>query len=476
MSKKFVLENFVINKIEQWFHMGANRQQLNPPPWEKNSFLRELIIPWHLRTSRVNGALYALGGLFLFIIGYFSSSKILGAIGFGIFATICLAWRSLWIQSGFLNLTSQNLTLRSRENDRIFIEVKVNNTGKNWSEPSLIYAKFPGSVPEESYIGVDRIAPKSTHTLKIPLLLNRGMGEYTLESLQLVVRDPLGIFISSIQTRSSIEVIVDPAHESMEKIHFESLGSTMHSGVFQSRRSGDSSTFLGLRPFRSGDMAKRIDWRRSHRHNELIVRDFEQLSCTDAIVIVDCRNDGLFRYGSINSFEAIKDTAISVIESVVAQQLRIKLITESVETHLGKGRSHFEFLCEVIRDIDPVGVKSYIENVRNSLELSYPGTVLIPIFFQEDTDLGELYELMVVAESSQVEVIPVMIHTDSFQSAIVVDSGFTPQEIGKLDSIKFEKEQNTKKSPYRISPHMESKIVSVYYGATIASSYGTRHA
>ncbi|MEJ1229582.1 MAG: DUF58 domain-containing protein [Galbitalea sp.] len=55
------------------------------------------------------------------------------------------------------------------------------------------------------------------------------------------------------------------------------------------------------REYRTGDALRRVHWRASARHGELMVRQEEQRSYPEARIILDTRTDGYG--GTISSFE-----------------------------------------------------------------------------------------------------------------------------------------------------------------------------
>ena len=74
----------------------------------------------------------------------------------------------------------------------------------------------------------------------------------------------------------------------------EVAGSVVH-GVHGRRRAGAGETFWQYRPFESGESARRIDWRRSARGDQLFVREREWEAAQNYFVWADCSASMAFK-------------------------------------------------------------------------------------------------------------------------------------------------------------------------------------
>jgi uncharacterized protein (DUF58 family) len=72
-----------------------------------------------------------------------------------------------------------------------------------------------------------------------------------------------------------------------------SLAATVQAGGHGRRREGAGEAFWSYRPYRPGDEPRRIDWRRSARGDEVLVREREQAVAATVLVWPDRRRDAL---------------------------------------------------------------------------------------------------------------------------------------------------------------------------------------
>lgn len=424
--------------IERWFQKTSNGRDFVPLPWEVNEFSRGQAVPFYTRERLINPALLVGMSLGFFLFGWAFHAKVLAGLGAGILTCLLMAWQKVWTQSGRLHVNSQPIRKKYHERDFAEIAVPVLNAAKTQSEPALLQVVFEGSTLPEQYLEVPKLQPGERRTILARFRLDRGMGEFRVTSCRLAVRDALGLFKRAVAVNLDVTIEVVPEDSTLPPLAIHVAGSTMHSGVFEAKSSGDSPTFLGLRPFRSGDSIRRIDWKRSQRHQELVVREFEKLNSTDATILIDSRLIGVFEFAALNSLELVRDTTIALVRGLLDRQIRVRLCTESVVTEMSKGRMHFELILEIIKNLLPQAQMPFEDLVRRTLENVPPDSVFIPIFFDVGNDLKSLFQTFQLAEHNRVEVIPVMVDTESFERRIVHDANLTKEQ---RDALAFMKSQ-----------------------------------
>lgn len=117
-------------------------------------------------------------------------------------------------------------------------------------------------------------------------------GKYELGPLVMSTRFPIGFFRTTVQ----MENRGDSASEFLVYPRWGKLSSQWFSKQHQSdenlqrrrfRSSRLSGEFLGVRHWQSGDVKKWIHWRASAKHNDLVVRQYEQHQNRDAAVVLD---------------------------------------------------------------------------------------------------------------------------------------------------------------------------------------------
>jgi hypothetical protein len=102
---------------------------------------------------------------------------------------------------------------------------------------------------------------------------------------------------------------------------------------------------LMTREYRSGDALRRVHWRASARHGELMVRQEEQRSYPEARLILDTRVDS---YGGIISSFEFSDTGFTWFEWAIT-------MIASVGVHLHRSGFLVEVLETGARQIAPLG-------------------------------------------------------------------------------------------------------------------------
>lgn len=124
---------------------------------------------------------------------------------------------------------------------------------------------------------------KKSYAGQLPL-----RGRYQLGPTSVSTRFPLGFFRSSLYFRDTSEIIVFPKLGvlSQQWIHEHSQSSSQQNR-FRFRTSRSSDEILGIRRWQSGDVRKWIHWRATARHNQLLVRQFQNRRHLDVAIVVD---------------------------------------------------------------------------------------------------------------------------------------------------------------------------------------------
>jgi uncharacterized protein (DUF58 family) len=266
--------------------------------------------------------------------------------------------------------------------------------------------------------------------------LDAGMGIFKLNEILVVTRDHFGLLPRCVSHAVNITVEVMPEYATMPPLKLDVAGKTAHSGTVEARMSGDSASFLGLRPYRHGDSIRRIDWRKSERFNDLIVREFERLNSTDAVIFVDQRTIGAFEFEGLKSYEHLKDTVITLCRSLMEQRLRVKLVTPGLVTEFGKGDRFFEYISDLVRDLEPMTSEPYDIFVKHHRELVPAYSLVIPILCAINIDLDSMLECFWMWDSIRAQVIPVAIDIPRFDRKISASATFDARDRQELNFLR----------------------------------------
>ncbi|MCL2625085.1 MAG: DUF58 domain-containing protein [Planctomycetaceae bacterium] len=113
-------------------------------------------------------------------------------------------------------------------------------------------------------------------------------GRYRFGKITLSTRFPCGFFRSSVDLDIETEMLVLPkigtlAAGWMTRQH-EASETVLHRRLRPSRVTGE---FLGVRGWQHGDTKRWIHWRASARHDQLVVKQYEQHQNHDAAILLD---------------------------------------------------------------------------------------------------------------------------------------------------------------------------------------------
>lgn len=157
------------------------------------------------------------------------------------------------------------------------------------------------------------------------------------------------------------------------------LGSVRNYAALQTRQNtGNSSEFFGIREYRYGDSIRHIDWKTTAKHNEVIVREFEEVTRKSFIVAVNC--DATFT--PINDthdvFEKSVRIAASVATSLLHTQYPVGLYTSSVQLEPASDSGQEIRIMDVLTDTENLRLDDYWSRLYEfASNLSSPQAILL---------------------------------------------------------------------------------------------------
>lgn len=180
-------------------------------------------------------------------------------------------------------------------------------------------------------------------------------GRVVVGPLTLAVADPLAMAARNFQIGGQAEALVYPATHPIgppPRLPGSSFDAVRRSPMAQS---GDE--LYGLRPFQRGDDPRRIHWRSSAHHDELIVRQFEEFSHTHTTVLLDTRLDTQDAAGSEvqrERFEAMVSAAASICRASQRRGDQIRLTTTAdFDSGYGADSAHLHKIYEHLALVSP---------------------------------------------------------------------------------------------------------------------------
>jgi uncharacterized protein (DUF58 family) len=125
-------------------------------------------------------------------------------------------------------------------------------------------------------------------------------GVYDIGPLAVSYSDPFGLALGRLAVGSSQSLYVIPVVVDLGESVSLAVSGEGSARLVQHLAKGNEDDLM-TREYRTGDALRRVHWRASARHGDLMVRQEEQRSFPEARIILDTRSDGYG--GTISSFE-----------------------------------------------------------------------------------------------------------------------------------------------------------------------------
>lgn len=173
------------------------------------------------------------------------------------------------------------------------VTVRVRNVGSSTSTPLLWNDAIPWTQPMTPHeLPAIPIGSASRRVKAVDYELHpRRRGLYPIGPFVVEYEDPFGMVNAVRQVGEADRLIVVP-----DVVELPTGGPTLADGegnaqLVQRRVTGNDDD-LTTREYRPGDALRRVHWRASARHGELMVRQEEHRSHPDARIVVDTRQGG----------------------------------------------------------------------------------------------------------------------------------------------------------------------------------------
>lgn len=177
-------------------------------------------------------------------------------------------------------------------------------------------------------------------------------GRVIVGPLTLTVADPLSMAARHYQLGGQAEALVYPAVLPVKPP--PRLPGSTFDAVRRSPMAQSGDELYGLRPFQRGDDPRRIHWRSSAHHDELIVRQFEEFSHTHTTVLLDTRTAQLGTEAERGRFEAMVSAAASICRASQRRGDQIRLTTTAdFDSGYGPDSAHLHKIYEHLALVGP---------------------------------------------------------------------------------------------------------------------------
>jgi Protein of unknown function DUF58 len=220
------------------------------------------------------------------------------------------------------------------------IELSVRNVA-GFASPAALWADRIPWFPHRAGPGMLPVlaagaTAATTRTARLGYSLRPSLrGVYDIGPLDVSYTDPFGLAIGRLTVGGSQSLYVVPVVVPLGESVSLAVSGEGAARLIQHLATGNDDDLM-TREYRTGDALRRVHWRASARHGELMVRQEEQRSYPEARIIIDTRNDG---YGSaMSSFEFVDygfgwfEWAVTMVGSLGVHLHRSGFLVQILET------------------------------------------------------------------------------------------------------------------------------------------------
>ncbi|MEV6282415.1 DUF58 domain-containing protein [Kribbella sp. NPDC051770] len=185
-------------------------------------------------------------------------------------------------------------------------------------------------------------------------------GLRRLERPQVIATSDLGSYRVQLPDAAALTVTTLPLREGFEAVDAVPRPAGLV-GLHRSRRPGEGTELSGVRPFRTGDRLRRINWSVSARTQELHVTSTWSDRDTEVVILLDTGGDVGISEG-IDGRSSSLDTAVRAAASIAEHYLRhgdrVRLVDTGTAVggvRAGSGRAHLRRILDVLVHADQKG-------------------------------------------------------------------------------------------------------------------------
>lgn len=194
-------------------------------------------------------------------------------------------------------------------------------------------------------------------------------GRYVLGPLKATSIDLMGFRQCSSRVPVQDVVMVFPRVEDMGKVELTARRVGPWPGTILSRNVGPGTEFYELRLYSPGDELRRINWKASAKHGQLVTNEFETERVTDVLVVLDCSEaiaSGIF---NPNAEEFEVNLTASLCSQLLLQGNRVGLLIYGAERTW----------------VPPAFGKRQLLRILSGLTIATAGRGIVPIDFVVET-------------------------------------------------------------------------------------------
>ncbi len=211
------------------------------------------------------------------------------------------------------------------------VRVRVGNSSPTWPVSSLsVEDTLPVPLGHEPRYTIGYLGPRAVRDVSY-LIRASVRGSYPVGPLRIGVTDPLGCVRISRDVGAPSHLLVTPATVALPALG----GAAGSQGEDSPRRSvsGAGEQDPVPREYRYGDDLRRVHWRSTAKHGELMVRRDEQHWRENSAILLDTRLRAHGAGGLTGSLETAVSVTASVAVNLIDSGHEVRLHTERARVH-----------------------------------------------------------------------------------------------------------------------------------------------
>lgn len=229
-------------------------------------------------------------------------------------------------------------------------------------------------------------------------------GSHSLGPLRIVSVDPFGLARRAVKVLPAVHVRVAPAPADVSALQgmTASAGGALHTTVAERGHGVDD---LLARQYQPGDSMRRIHWRASAHHDGLMVRQEENETAPDAIVVLDLDRTrwgegAAHAPGRDPAFEAAVSTAVSAASQLLQDGYTVTVLDGAGVT-----------LCEAVEPGERALLDAFAASCATVVATEGPSILELPRSLAQSGSGPIVLVTGVIGERDVVELAPIGAHS-----------------------------------------------------------------
>ncbi len=144
----------------------------------------------------------------------------------------------------------------------------------------------------------------------------RYRGEYHLGIESTVIYDFLRIFRFRLRNNPGCDVVVTPRRIMLDETN--ALCADDYDSSITNTSFMDSGSFASVRKYADGDLMKRVHWKLSAKHDELMVKEMEQNLGSSALIVTDMHPVSKDEDENMRAADACVEAALAITRKIIS--------------------------------------------------------------------------------------------------------------------------------------------------------------